>query len=245
MALASFIAGYVAVSLPIGLGNAGDYASRADRLEFVVPAASLNSIVNDVDAVLQANDIQADVEVSAPPIWLDADEWGTLTLITHGPDSERDRARTVLTERGLWGPELRLFDDLATVWLLRDGVVVGFLILPIAVLVALTSMVAGAIARIFDQRESLIALTLVGAPQRVLLAAQRREMILPTILLGGVAAIAGLASGSTLGLTNPLNPYSIGIFASLLALGGLALVLADRTAQPVLERASTDLTERE
>ena len=245
MALASFIAGYVAVSLPIGLGNVGAYASRADQLEFVVPAASSNTIVREADAVLRANGIRADIDVSAAPVWLNEDEWGTLTLITHGPDSERDRARTAISERGLWGPELRLFDDLATVWLFRDGVVVGLLVLPIAVLVALTSMIAGAIARIFDQRASLTALTLVGTPRKVLLAAQRREMILPTLLLGGVAAMAGIAGGSTLGLTSPLNPHSAGIFAGLLALGALALLLADRAAQPALERASTDLTERE
>jgi len=245
MALASFIAGFVAASLPIGLGNVGDYASRADRLDIVVPAASLDSSVLRAETVLEADDVQTDVQTSAAPVWLDEDEWGTLTLISHGPESEPDRARTALSEAGLWGPELRLSDDLPLVWLLRDGVVVGLLVLPIAALVALTAMVIGALARIFDQRESLIALTLAGTPQRVLLAAQRREMILPTILLGGVAAIAGLASGSTLGSASLLNPYTAGIFTSLLALGALALLLADRTAQPVLERASTDLSARE
>jgi hypothetical protein len=245
MALASFIAGFVAVSLPIGLGNVGDYASRADRLDIVVPAASLDSAVRDADAVLRADDITADIEPTAAPVWLGEDEWGTLALITHGPDSELDRARTALSERGLWGPELRLSDDLPIIWLLRDGVVVSLLVLPIAALVALTSMVIGAIARIFDQRETLIALTLAGTPQTVLLAAQRREMILPTIFLGGIAAVAGLASGSTLGSDSLLNPYTAGIFAGLLALGALALLLADRTAQPILERASTDLSERE
>jgi hypothetical protein len=245
ISLASFIAGFVAVSLPVGLGNVGDYASRADRLDFVVPAASLDATVRDADAVMRADDIRADVEPTAPPFSLDEDEWATLSLTTHGPDSEQDRARTAMVENHLWGPEMRLADDLPTVWLVRDGVVVGLLVLPIAALVALTSMVIGAIARIFDQRETLIALRLAGTPQTTLLAAQRRETIVPTALLGGIAAIAGLASGSTLGSASLLNPYSAGIFGGLLALAALALLLADRTAQPVLERTSADLSERE
>jgi hypothetical protein len=70
-------------------------------------------------------------------------------------------------------------------------------------------------------------------------------MILPTLLLGAIAAAAGLISGSSLGATSPLNPSSAGIFAGLIALGALAPLLADRTAQPVLARVSTDLSERE
>jgi ABC-type branched-subunit amino acid transport system ATPase component len=107
------------------------------------------------------------------------------------------------------------------------------------------ALVIGTIARILDQRETLIALRLAGTPPTMLLAAQRREMLPPTILLGGIAAIAGLASGSTLGSASLLNPYSAGIFAGLLALGAIALMLADRTSQPVLERTSADLSERE
>jgi hypothetical protein len=244
MALASFIAGFAAASLPVGLGNAGQYAASADRLEVVVPTASLDATVREAGAVLRTADIQADVETSAPPSWLDDNKWATLSLATHDP-TERDRARTAMIESGRWGPEMRLAEDLPSTWLVQDGVVVGFLVLPIAALVALTSMVIGAIARIFDQRETLIALNLAGTPQTVLLAAQRREIVLPIALLGGIAAIAGLASGSTLGSASLLNPYSAGIFAGLLALGALALLLADRTTQPILERASTDLSELE
>lgn len=245
ISLASFIAGFVAISLPVGLGNVGQYASGADRLDVVVPAASLDATVRETKAVLRADDIQADVEPTAAPFWLEEDEWTTLTLTTHGGDAEQDRARTALIEHRLWGPELRLAEDQPNMWLLRDGVVVGLLVLPIAVLVALTSMVIGAIARILDQRETLIALRLAGTPPAILLAAQRRELILPTALLGGVAALAGLASGSTVGSTSLVNPYSAGIGGALLALGTMALLLADRATQPVLERTSTDLSERE
>ncbi len=245
LTLASFIAGFVAVSLPVGLGNVGVHASRADRLDAVVPAGALEATARDAEGVLRAHDVEADLERSAPPVWLDQEAWGTLTVLTHGADAEMDRARTLLSEGGLWGPELRLSDDLPTVWLLRDGVVMGLLVLPIAALVALTSMVVGVIARIFDQRETLLALTLAGTPREVLLAAQRREMVLPTLVLGAIAAIAGLASGSSLGSASLLNPYTAGIFGGLLALGALALFLADRTAQPILARASTDLSERE
>lgn len=245
MVLASFLAGFVAASLPVGLGNADAYESRAGRLDVVVPAATLDTAVHEADALLRAAEIPADVEPTAAPNWLDQTKWGALTVAFNGPDTDLDRARTVLYEHGISGPELRLSDDLPVVWLVRDGLVVSLLVLPIAALVALTAMVIGTIARIFEQRESLIALTLAGTPQSVLLAAQRREMILPTIMLGSIAAVAGLASGATLGLTSLLNPYSIGTFGGLLALGSLALVLADRTAQPLLERASTDLSERE
>jgi len=245
ISLASFIAGFVAASLPVGLGSVGEYASRADRLDVVVPAVSLDATVREAEVVLRADDIQADIEPTAAPFWLDEDEWATLSLITRGPDSEQDRARTAMTENRLWGPEMRLAEDLPTVLLVRDGVVVGLLVLPIAALVALTSMVIGAIAQILDQRETLIALRLAGTPQAVLLATQRREMLLPSIVLGGIAAIAGLASGSTLGSASLFNPYSAGIFAGLLALGAIALVLADRTARPVLERTGADLSERE
>jgi hypothetical protein len=243
MALASFIAGFAAAGLPVGLGKASQYASGADRLEVVVPADSLDATVREADAVLRTADIQADVEATAPPSWLDHN-WATLSLITPDP-TEQDRARTAMTEARRWGPEMRLAEDLPTLWLVRDGVVIGFLVLPIAALVALTSMVIGATARIFDQRETLIALNLAGTPQTVLLAAQRREMILPTAILGGIAAVAGLASGLTLGSASLLNPYSAGIFAGLTTLGAIALLLADRTTRPILKRVSTDLSERE
>lgn len=245
MTLAAFIAGFTAAGIPAGLGNAGDYASRAERLDMVLPAATLDSTAQKADAILQADNIKADIETSAAPEWLDKDKWGTLTLVSHGTESAMDRARTTLTEHKLWGPELRLSDDIPVVWLLRDGITISMLILPTAALVAFTSMLIGAIARIYDQRESLIALTLAGTPQSVLLAAQRQEMILPTIFLGSIAALAGLVAGSTLGLVNLLNPYTIGIFVGLLALGVLALLFADRTARPILERVSTDLSERE
>lgn len=75
MAPASFIAGFVAASPPVGLGNVGAYASRVDRLDIVVPAASLDTTVHEADAVLRADDNQADVETSAAPVWLDEDEW--------------------------------------------------------------------------------------------------------------------------------------------------------------------------
>ncbi|MCQ0015425.1 hypothetical protein [Actinomadura madurae] len=165
--------------------------------------------------------------------------------MTTSGDANRNRVRTTLADGGLRGPELRLSDDIPVVWLLRDGVVVSLLVLPVAALVALTSMVIGAIARIYDQRERLIALTLAGTPRAVLHAARRREMTLPTVILGGIAAAAGLLGGSTLGVTSLFNPYSAGIFLALLALGGLALLLADRTTRPVLDRTSTDLSERE
>ncbi|MER6666877.1 FtsX-like permease family protein [Amycolatopsis japonica] len=243
MALASFIAGFAAVGFPVGLGEAGQYAASADRLEVVVSAATLDATVREADTVLRTAEIKAVVETTAPPSWLD-DKFATLSLIAPDP-TEQDRARTAMIKADLWGPEMRLAEDLPTMWLVRDGVVIGFLILPIAALVALAAMVIGAIARIFDQRETLVALNLAGTPQTVLLAAQRREMILPTAMLGGIAAVAGLASGSTLGAASLLNPYSIGIFAGLFAVGAIALLLADRTTRPILERVSTDLSERE
>ncbi|SPT50190.1 FtsX-like permease family protein [Actinomadura madurae] len=244
MAMASFIAGFVAVCLPVGLGNEGDYAARADRLEFVLPARDLDHAVSGAADALRAAGVPAEVSATAPPSWLAERDWGTLTVATSG-DANRNRVRTTLADGGLRGPELRLSDDIPVVWLLRDGVVVSLLVLPVAALVALTSMVIGAIARIYDQRESLIALTLAGTPRAVLHAARRREMTLPTVILGGIAAAAGLLGGSTLGVTSLVNPYSSGIFLALLALGGLALLLADRTTRPVLDRTSTDLSERE
>ncbi|MFY1688389.1 FtsX-like permease family protein [Plantactinospora sp. WMMB782] len=242
MALASFVAGFAAAGLPVGLGNAGQYAAGKDRLEIVVPADSLDATVQGTEAVLRTAAVRARVEATAPPSWLD-DRWGALALV--GPEStERDLARTAMIEAGLWGPEMRMAEDLPTVWLVRDGTVIGLLVLPIAALVALTSMVVGAIARIFDQRETLIALNLAGTPQPVLLAAQRREVVLPTAVLGGTAAVAGLAAGSSLGAASLLNPYSLGIFAGLLAVGATALLLADRTTRPILRRVSTSFSER-
>jgi hypothetical protein len=244
MAMASFIAGFVAVCLPVGLGNEGDYAARADRLDFVLPARDLDQAVSEAADTLRAAGIPAEVAASAPPSWLDERAWGTLTVIT-SDDLNKNRVRTALTDDQLWGPELRLSDDIPVVWLLRDGVVVSFLVLPVAAMVALTSMMIGAIARIYDQRESLIALTLAGTPSTVLHAARRREMILPTIILGGIATAAGLLSGSTLGVASLFNLHSASIFLALLTLGALALLLADRTTRPVLDRTSTDLSERE
>ncbi|TDD34136.1 FtsX-like permease family protein [Actinomadura sp. KC06] len=245
LTLASFIAGFVAISLPAGAGNVGAYASGTERLQAVVPAASLDANARKAETVLRTEGIRADVETGGAPDWLNASEWATLTLDTRGPDSEQDRARTAMIESGLWGPEMSMAEHLPNMWLLRDGVVIGFLILPTAALVALASMIIGAIARIFDQRDTFIALRLAGTPQTVLLAAQRREMILPSALLGTIAAIAGLASGATIGSAGVLNPYSTGVLAGLLALGAIALLLADRTARPVLERVGTDLSERE
>ncbi|MPZ63898.1 MAG: FtsX-like permease family protein [Propionibacteriales bacterium] len=244
IALAAFIAGFVAVSLPIGLDLVGRQAASADQLDVVVPAASVDAAARRADVALRADGIQADATPGAPPFWLD-DRWATLSVGTHGPASEQDQARTILVEHGLAGPEMRLAEDLPIRWLVRDGVVMGLLVLPIAAMVALTSMVIGTIARVFDQREALTSLRLAGTPLEVLVAAQRREMIVPTILLGGVAAIAGIASGSSLGSTSLLNPYSASILAALVLLGAVALLLADRIERPVLERATADLSERE
>ncbi|QSB13751.1 hypothetical protein JQS43_19605 [Natronosporangium hydrolyticum] len=245
MALAAFLAGFVAISLPVGLGNVSDYASRANHLDFVVPSRSVDDIAHEVASVIRTENLDADVEATAPPFWLGSDSWATLSLTTHGPDSEIDRARTALTAQGLWGPELRLSDDLPTVWMVQDGIIVSLLLIPIAALVALASMVIGTVARILDQRGSLLALSLSGTPQSLLIAVQRREIILPTVLLAGVASIAGIASGASLGVVNPLNPYTLTTFAGVMVIGAIALLLADLTMRPVLERVSTDLSERE
>ncbi|MEU8346742.1 FtsX-like permease family protein [Actinomadura meyerae] len=207
LTLAAFIAGFVAMSLPAGLGNAGEYASRAERLDAVVPAATVDAAVRRAEAVLRTGGVRADVGTAAAPSWLeDRDAWATLSLVTHGSGEEPDRARTAMIEHGLWGPEMTLAEDLPSMWLLRDGVAMGFLVLPTAALVALASMIIGTIARILDQRDTLIALRLAGTPQAVLLTAQRREMVLPTALLGGIAATAGLAGGATISSASPLNP---------------------------------------
>lgn len=166
LTLACFIAGFVAISLPAGLGNVGTYASRAERPEAVVPAASLDAAVREAETVLRAEGIRADAETGGAPDWLKANEWATLTLDTRGPDTEQDRARTAMIKNGLWGPEMSRAEDLPNMWLLRDGVVIGFLVLPTAALVALASMIIGAIARIFDQRDTFIALRLAGTPKR-------------------------------------------------------------------------------
>jgi hypothetical protein len=122
---------------------------------------------------------------------------------------------------------------------------VGTLVLAVSLLVAITSMVVGAIGRIFDTRDTLTSLRLAGTPIEVLASAQRREMVLPALVLGGAAAAAGIASGSTLGSTSLLNPFSAAFFMGLALVGATALLLADRLARPVLEQATADLSERE
>jgi hypothetical protein len=245
LALAAFIGGFVAAGLAAGLGNASAYAANAERLDAVVPAGTVEAAAASAAAVLEAEGVAATVAATGPPNWLDADEWRTLSVAVEDPAADMDRARTALSAHGLAGPELRLSDDLPTVWLLEDGIVIGFLVMPIAALVGLAAMVIGAIARVLAQRDTLLGLHLAGTPQRVLLAAQRREMILPTALLGGIAVVAGLAGGSTLGSVDLLNPSSMGVLAGLLALAVLALAAAARVVRPVLERVSTDLAERD
>jgi hypothetical protein len=245
LALATFIAGFAAAGLPAGLAQ---YDAGADRLDAVVPAGSgADGAAADgaraAEAALAAAGVRADVDASGSPSWLD-DGWVTLSVSADEP-ADRERARTALLEAGLWGPELRLAEDLPTRWLVRDGVAVGLLVLPVAALVALASMVIGTIARIVDQRAALSALRLSGTPQDVLVAAQRREIVLPLLLLGGIAAVAGLAGGSTLGSVGLLNPYTAGIVAGVVVLGALALLLADRTTRPALERAGVDVSEFE
>lgn len=248
LALAAFIAGFVAVSLPLGLDLADRQADEADRLDFVVPAASVDAVAPDAEAALRAEGVRADVVPQPPPSWLD-DDWATLSVTTPGPDADQDRARTVLARTGSRGPELRLSDELPTTWLVRDGIVISLLVLPIAALVALVSMVIGAIARVLDQREALTSLRLAGTPLAVMVAAQRREIGWPTVLLGGVAAAGGIVSGATLGSTNLLDPDSAVIvvttFAALVLLGASSLVLADRIVRPVLDRVTADISERE
>lgn len=243
MSLAAFIAGFVAISLPVGLGNVGTYAEGAGRLEAVVPAANGSAVVQEADAALREAGVDATAELTAAPSWLREDEWVTLSVPVTDPD-DQERARTALTADGLWGPEMRLAEDLPNVWLVRDGVTMGFLVLPTAALVALASMMIGTLARIYEQRETLLALRLAGTPGKVLRSAQRHQTTLPTALLAPAAAVGGLASGATLGSASLLNPYTPGIFAGIAALGVLALVLADRTARPVLEQVSADLSER-
>ncbi|PWB43413.1 MAG: hypothetical protein C3F10_12080 [Dehalococcoidia bacterium] len=239
------LAAFLAATLPLGLRGVGDFENRADRLEAVAPAATIETRAAEARAVLGAADIQADVEITAAPFWLDEAEWATLTLTVNDPEVERERARTTMIESGLWGPEMQMAEDLPTKWLVLDGVVIGVVVMPIAALVALATMVIGTIARIYDRREALIALRLAGTAPGVLSSAQRYELVLPTALVGTIAAIAGLISGSTSGGVSLLNAYSAGIFAGLFSIGAIALWLAGRASHPVLERVSTDLTERE
>ncbi len=244
-ALAAFMAGFVAACLPVGLGTVGDSAAREDRLDAVVPAASSADTARDARTALEAADVDATVEPAAAPFWLPEDEWATLTVNPTGGAAELDRARTALIEDRLWGPEMRLTEDQPNTWLVMDGVVVGLLVLPVAALVALATMVIGAIARILDQRDAVLALRLAGTDADVLHLAQRHELVIPTAVAGGFATLAGLVSGSTVGSVSLVNPYTIAILAGLTGVGAAALWLADRATRPVLARAGSDLSARE
>ncbi|GAA2273951.1 hypothetical protein GCM10009853_029770 [Glycomyces scopariae] len=245
LALAGFISGFVAAGLAAGIGNADAYEAGTERIDAVVTAAGIDTAASEAATALDAAGVPATVAATAPPTWLDAADWATLAVTVDDPGADMDRARTVLAASGLAGPELRLSDDLPTMWLLQDGIVIGFLIMPIAALVGLAAMVIGAIARVLAQRDTLLGLHLAGTPQRVLLAAQRREMLLPTALLGGIAVAAGLAGGTTLGSVDLLNPATLGVLTGLLALAAAAVLAADRAVRPALARVSTDLAERE
>lgn len=243
MAMAAYVAGFAAICLPVGLNVVGQQAERSDEVAYVLPSGSIDSAVTEATAVLREARVEAQVHAEEPPFWFTDTTWATLVVETAEPN--HDRARTALAARGIGGPEMLLADDLPNRWLVLDGVVIGALILPIAGLVALVSMTVGAIARVYDQREPLTLLRLAGAPRAVMVAAQRDEMFLPALLLGGVGATAGVLSGSAVGATSLVNPYTAAMATGLVVLASASMVVADRLAVKTMDRATADLSERE
>lgn len=70
-------------------------------------------------------------------------------------------------------------------------------------------------------------------------AVGHREIIVPTVLLKGIAGVA------TLGFTSLLDPSATATFVGIPTTDATALRPANRTMRPILKRASTDLSEQE
>lgn len=244
--LAAFAAGFLAVGIPLGLGLVEDTWGTSNQLQVVVPTEESQGTTDQTTARLGTHGIRADIGPGELPLWLDEEEWAAIVIEVQGPDSERERARTAIADLIPGQAAVSPADDnLPNVWIVRDATVLAVVVLAISVLVAVTSMVVGAVARILDQRGTLTSLRLAGTPLEVLESAQRREMLLPTLVLGCVALAAGMATGLVAGTPDIINVYSAAIVAGLAAVGVIAVLLADRAARPVLRHATADLSERE
>lgn len=63
--------------------------------------------------------------------------------------------------------------------------------------------------------------------------------------IGGVGAAAGVLSGSAVGATSLVNPYTAAIATGLVVLASACMFVADRLAVMTMDRATADLSERE
>lgn len=221
--MAAFVAGFLVVMIPQDLSVFSDPGST-NRLYLAVPDSEATSTISGVQNTLREHDIMASVS-KAEFYWVDAggDSLRPIGVDVGGNEDNLDRARTALSNVS---PSSRLISGESFNWetsaQFTDIRNASVLVLTVSLAVASASAAIVGVTGVLDRRQLYSQLRLGGAPLGVLNRARLRETLVPLVLLGGGALLAGMFCAAPLAATASIETSARGIVTESRAFGSLA-----------------------
>jgi len=231
VALTGFVAGFLAL-VPALPGSAEH--EPAGRLTVVAAHGQGERTAVQARTLLDRAHVPAKVTVK------DGDRDSALTIDVDGGAGPVNQAKTALS--GLvpgHTPTSAADTEASSDVLFRDIGTGTRIVLVASFLVAMASAAITGVSSVLDRRQTYALLRLAGTPMRVLHQARRLETMIPLVVMGGGAVLAGMFPGLLFGLTG----IDLSGFATLLlfvAAGFAGVLAAGALSRPVLRAVTTD-----
>lgn len=223
--LTAFVAGFLLIMIPRDAAAFFDSGS-ANRLYMTALPPEATSAASQAQDALREHDITASVSAEDAYYWVDA-EGNSVTPINidvSGGEADLDRARTVLVSLSSLSPPISGESlNWSTNAPLTDIRNASVLVLTVTLAIAGVSAAITGVTGVLDRRQTYGLLRVAGTPLKVLDGARLRETLVPLVLLGGGALLAGMFCAMPLAATASVETEARGIAIESQAFGSLLI----------------------
>lgn len=217
VALTGFIAGFVGLLSPAGIGATGDTTVVAVESSVVTAASA--------DEALTAAKLTARVVSESPGV-----------VRVNAPMGEVDPVKTVLTTLAPGAPVSAEIDGLLAGRILMGDVQVGVrIVLIVSFFVAIASAGIAGASSVLDRRKTYELMRLAGTPLKVLDRARAMETRLPLVVMGGGSIVAGALCGIPFAIMGVFSLTGILTLLACVVVGFLGVAGASALSRPLLK----------
>lgn len=244
LALTGFVAGFLMIVIP---ANSSWMEDRVNEMDVLVHESQATNVANQIESVAAARGLEVSVTVDPDAYWIGEDEqqWPLITVAVQGGAAARDQVRTIIWEADTAMPPS---SGESMAWSSQtetgDVRVAAMLVLSVSLAVASVSAMITGVTGILDRRQTLSSLRLSGVPLGVLDSARIREMLIPFLVVGGGAVLAGIFCALPIavvaGVTGEDRSMTIFLIPAAVAVAGLAI--AEIASRITLRSATADPT---
>lgn len=228
VALTGFVAGFLALvpSLP----GSAQYG----------PPGRLTIVAADGQGTRTAAQARTLLAHAHVPARVTVADGARLTIDVEGGAGPVNRAKTALSGLVPGHTPTSVADTKTSSDVLLGDIGTGTRIVLIAsFLVAMASAAITGVSSVLDRRQTYALLRLAGTPPRVLHQARRMETMIPLVVMGGGAILAGLFPGLLFGLSG-LDVSDLGMLLICVAAGFGGVLAAGALSRPVLRAVTTE-----